>query len=532
MLTEIDIDTQTAGTEGPERSPGEVPGKGPARSHLPGDRQRWLMDALLLMCLLAVVAAKAVIPAAAVDEDLWWHIATGDWILAHHALPVHDVFSTSAMGAPWIAYTWLFDVLTSKIYSIWGLHGTLTFTTLLMMTFIGCVVVLLSQYGRMVRAIALGGLVFAASAPMVTPRPWLFTCIFTTIELTLLLQARNRGRIAWLLPLPLLFALWANLHIQFVYGLGILGVFALERSLAKVLKWPCDARLPVRWWCAALVASTLATLVNPYGWRLYIVVLQYTFQSAPLQLIKEMLPMQFRSITDWAALFLAMSALYSLASSGRKNLLMMSLLVVSCWFGFHTSRDAWFLAVVSALVIADSSGLAEAGMAKIRWTQWAIALPLSLALAFAVLASPAVSPAALRDAADKRFPEKASAYVQSHALPGPLYNPYDWGGYLIWRLPGMPVSIDGRANLHGDERLSRSTMASLGAENWSDDPELMKAGTILLQRSSALSSILRSDSRFRLVYQDDVASVFQPALPVALVGTLNVLAEEQAIYLR
>jgi len=74
----------------------------------------------------------------------------------------------------------------------------------------------------------------------------------------------------------------------------------------------------------------------------------------------------------------------------------------------------------------------------------------------------------------------------------------------------MPVSIDGRTNLHGDQHVARAIHTWLGQADWADDPELKKARTILLDRDCPLNSILRSDRRFRLVYQDKIASVFQP----------------------
>src|SRR5262249_43910756 len=155
-----------------------------------------------------------------------------------------------------------------------------------------------------------------------------------------------------------------------------------------------------------------------------------------------------------------------------------------------------------------STGSSAKGLCKIRLAQWGIALPISLGLAFAVLSSAGVSTGALERAAAKKFPVQASHYIQEHDLQGPLYNTYGWGGYLIWRLPGRPVSIDGRANLHGDVRLSRYVDTWSGHRNWAEDVELRNARTILLEHESPLASILASDSRFRLVYEDEVASVF------------------------
>jgi hypothetical protein len=121
------------------------------------------------------------------------------------------------------------------------------------------------------------------------------------------------------------------------------------------------------------------------------------------------------------------------------------------------------------------------------------------------------SNAALRQLIDKRFPEQASSFIESHRIEGPLYNSYNWGGYLIWRLPLLPVSIDGRANLY-EERLAEAVNTAGGAGTWSQDAALKHAATILLERDGPLASILRVDPAYRLIYEDSVASVFQPAV--------------------
>jgi hypothetical protein len=478
---------------------------------VPREQRRKFIDLLWLVSMLGVVSAKSIRPAIGMDEDLWSHIATGNWILAHRAVPTQDVFGAYTTGKPWLAYTWLFDVFMAKIYSAAGLHGIATLATLLTLGFVAALVVLFSRCGRMLRAIALAALVFSASAVVVAPRPWLFTCLFFVVELYLLSQARDRGQPAWLIPVVPLLALWANVHIQFVYGLAVIGLFAMEYPLAAVLKWdPTPAKRLTWWFWATLVVSTVATLANPYGWRLYTVVAEYATQKAALQVIQEMQPLQFRTASDWAALFLVCSAIFAIAGRQRRSALMISLLIVSMWFGFRTGRDVWFMAVISAWVVANYSGQADKALTKVRTVQWAIAVPVTAALAFAVLQSKGLSAKALQDAASQRFPVQASAYIENHGMKNPLYNPYGWGGYLIWRLPGMPVSIDGRANLYGDGGLVRFIETWTGQRNWAEDPALTKANTIILERNSALASILRSDARFRMVYDDEVASVFEP----------------------
>lgn len=487
-------------------------------SRRPTEEQRKYIDSLWLLCLLTVVAAISNRPAASFDGDLWSHLRTGRWILEQHALPAHDVFAWPTMGKAWIDYTWLFDVLVSKIYGFAGLHGMLAFSMLMMLACVAGLVMLLMLYTTLLRAIAIAAVAFVALIPLESPRPWLFTILFFIGELYLLLQARERGKPSSLLLVLPLFILWANIHIQFVYGLALIGLFALERSVAPLLKkWTAPvARLRPVWFWALLPASVLATLANPYGWTLYGVVAEYARQRVPLWFIQEMHPLQFRNFTDWAALLLICSAIFAMASTRKNSPLILALLAASCVVAFRCGRDVWLLAIASSVSLAYSTRTLGEGTRPFRWIYWAIALPLSLALAFAMVHS--TDESALQKAAAKQFPEKASSFIQSHALQNPLHNPFSWGGYLIWRLPNMPVSIDGRANLHGDIQLARFADTWLGRKDWANDPELMEANTILLERDCALASILRSDSRFRLLYEDELASVFQPigtALPKA-----------------
>ena len=93
--------------------------------------------------------------------------------------------------------------------------------------------------------------------------------------------------------------------------------------------------------------------------------------------------------------------------------------------------------------------------------------------------------------------------------PGPIYNHLNWGGYLIWRLPEYPVTMDGRTNLHGDERIERSERTWSGkGYRWSD-PEFQMARIIVADRTTALAEILRLDPEFERIYDDPVAVVFR-----------------------
>ncbi len=461
------------------------------------------IDALFLLLTLSLFTGITINTASVMDEDIWWHLQTGRWILAHHAVPTQDMFSGHAAGQPWIAYSWLFDVLASRLFDFGGYRAMLALSTFGLLAYTAWATVFLGRFTSLRRAMILAFAAYTAVMPLKSPRPWLFTILFFAAELTLLWIARERNRPALLLPIVPLFALWANIHIQFVYGLALIGLFALEGLL------PAEParRLRSVWLWLLLGTSSLATLVNPYGWNLYRVVAQYATQTAPLTYVSEMQAMPFRNVMNWMALLLICAAFFALGCARRKNLLLITVLAVSCSCGFRSQRDVWF--PVTFAIVALGSSQRQSFRPTARQT-YRIALPLTVAVTFCFLTlDPRFSDTALRNAIEHRFPAKASAYIESHALRGPLFNPYGWGGYLIWRLPNLPVSIDGRATLY-EATLAASADAVRGAKNWQRDTDLKKAKTILLEQGCPLASVLRSDTHYRLLYEDSVAAVFQP----------------------
>jgi hypothetical protein len=83
----------------------------------------------------------------------------------------------------------------------------------------------------------------------------------------------------------------------------------------------------------------------------------------------------------------------------------------------------------------------------------------------------------------------------------------NWGGYLIWKLPSRLVTIDGRTNLHGEERLGRSLATWAGSRGWDDDPDLGAAKFVLVEVTSPLASLLRRDCRYVVLHEDGQALV-------------------------
>ena len=448
------------------------------------------------------------------DPDIWWHLRTGDWILAHHSVPFTDPFSSYGMGKPWAAYSWLFEVLSASVFARLGLMSIvlleITVRVALSVALFHLVQGLCGAFWRSVALTAAGLWVMTS---VIGPRPGMLTILFVIVEFDILLSVSRTGRAKLLWLLPPMFALWANWHIQFVYGLFVLGVFACEPLLASLTGYVPREKslLPVRQAWLVFAVSALATLLNPYGWKIYSTVFIYMGQTGAYNTISELRAMTFREPQHFGVLLLGLGAAMAIGWRRDARPLWVIFLVVTSLLAFRSVREVWFLAIVAVAVIAG-------GWNRGQGADLGDSMPLRLRLGVAVcvLAVLAVSVRHYSVSNDwlsiqvaGNFPEGASRFVEQHHLGGPLLNDLSWGGFLMWRLPQLPVAIDGRTNVHGDARILEFANLWTGKPGWASDPELVKANLVITPRVSAIASLLRTDSRFEVAYEDVQAVVFR-----------------------
>lgn len=212
----------------------------------------------------------------------------------------------------------MFALLVYWIHSYLGLVGLVYFIALtgMLLAYLGYR--LIRPAGLPIQAeVVLVGMALATLKSLMTPRPWLLTMVFFAVELAIIYRARasENGKSLWYLPL--LFCVWANVHIQFVYGLAVLGLLFGEALLAYWAN-PRGWRLAVpalslRTIALVSLASVAATFATPYHFLLYEQVFAYMFaQSGVFQLVSEVHPMFFRSFGDWLVLALTLWSTYTL----------------------------------------------------------------------------------------------------------------------------------------------------------------------------------------------------------------------------
>jgi hypothetical protein len=273
-------------------------------------------------------------------------------------------------------------------------------------------------------------------------------------------------------------------------------------------------------------ACVLVTFANPFGWHIYAIGYRAASQPGTLQLITEFHALAFRALPDYLMLFLALAAAASItaprAQSGvrRIPLFETGLLAFAAIISFRCGRDMWVMVIAASALIAQflgdrtehaASKRVSANTKEIQLSPLAFVLPI-IAVTIGILLflgsrAMRVNNAHLSKQVADRLPVRAVQVAKTNGYAGPLFNDFDWGGYLIWELR-MPVSMDGRADFYGDKRIERSFATWGGQPGWASDPELQSAGLVIGSAAAPLTQLLRADPRFELAYQDKMAAVF------------------------
>ena len=404
--------------------------------------------AMLGMCLVARVFYS--LRAFAVDGDLWWHLKNGQNILATHHLPTVDPYSFTVTGQHWMSAEWLGDVLLSAVYQVGGLRGLGALLIVL-----GCLIALALYYFTSIRCgnpkagfVATAVLINLANT--LNRRPQMLGYLFLILTLIVLTRFRQgkRGAI-WLLPLLLL--IWVNTHGSWIIGLGTIGVYLASSLIdirigsleSKGLSVADRLRLTL-----VFLLSTLAIVITPYG----IGLAKYPFQ------VGSSLPVSFSNIQEWQ------SMVFNLPGDKLFLGLLLGFLLVQVsmrpkWrleelglFLFGTMMACLHLRFL-LLFVAFSSPIFATILARWlpRYDRAKEVYALNAVIVVGILGALVWFFPTGKDytrIVDRNFPVAAVEYLNTHATPGPMYNSYEFGGYLLWtRGPEHKVFIDGRSEI-------------------------------------------------------------------------------------
>ena len=382
---------------------------------------------------------------ARADFDLWGHLRFGLDTLESWSLPAADPYSFT-QDTPWINHEWLSELQMALAWRLGGTTGLALLKGVLTMATFLAVWRTLRGVRFAARAAIIAVLAFGSIHMTSSVRPQLWTFLFLSILCSVLVGDSPRAR-RWL---PVLFAAWANHHGGWVVGLGVLWVWAAAEALI--------ARRSLREWTLVVVASTLATLVTPYGWILW----EFVLRTVRVErAILEWLPMSTNHWLNWAPwLLVIVAAIWTLRRDTPHRAAIAAVLAMLAYGSLRVFRIESLFILAAAVLLSDafcrrwpsrSQPLQRAHPAA-EWFIAATAFLLPTVAAAGIFAS---TLRCLPTLADRPADVEAVQWLRT-AQRGRLVTYFDWGQYAIWHLaPRLKVSMDGRREtVYSDARIA------------------------------------------------------------------------------
>jgi len=484
-----------------------------------------------LVTLITFSALFAMAVRTAVDTDMYWHLLTGRYIVETRSVPQVDPFSFTAAGTPWIDVHWLSQIMLYGAYAACGHAGLSLLVAALVVTAFAFVWKQMTG-GVFLRAFIL--VLAAATAGAVwTPRSQMATFVLTAVVgYVLYLYKWQQVDRVW--ALPFVFVWWANLHGGYIAGFLLIGALlagevinrvlvSIEKaevrsSTSEVLTWPRWRKLFI-----LSVISVFALLLNPFTIGTWTLPLTTVNIGALQDFIQEWQSPNFHELFQQPMVWLLLLTLVVIGWSGRRlDATDAVTLALFAYITFLARRNIGLFALVAAPILSRH---AAAWWARTRWADRALSrgqpIVNAIILGLIVLAAALKSivpllPSTIKQAEADLLPVGAVAWIEQQRPPREMFNSYNWGGYVLWRLwPAYPVYADGRTDVYAaaggvlEEYVSIVTaqpdfQAKLAARN---------IGFIVIENGSPLDLFLRREAGWREAYRDEMAVIFTLGQP-------------------
>jgi hypothetical protein len=441
----------------------------------------------ILGCALFAVAVSI----WAADPDVFWHLAVGNWIAIHHAVPRTDIYSWTAYGQHWTDHEWGWELLIYWVYrytSVIGLWG---------------LVLILGVSGGLFiqRALASKGIDSGVSylagglAPFLLLywlKPWPQAGVYFLFCTYLYLSIRNKWTQREALVAFAVGLVWANIHSTAV-------LFPLLLSAETGWAWFIRKERNVGWRLGVVGVAVLATLINPHGVGLWIyAVKQGLMSQAYRSAIAEWMPFNFGATGLLPAFFI--SAVVVLAATAQRKYREFAYLrIAGFWVLALMSRIYMPYAVLSTAALL---GNLQFKLGKDIMKYMAVGM---VAFSCFLLGYKGIPHDLDQVAAASGYPVQAVEYLQEHHVDR-VYNDHGWGGYLIWK--GVPVSIDGRNDVYGkffddclnvvkEDKPAGQVIQETGAD------------AVLTARNGSIDAALKESPEWKLAYKDSAAVIYK-----------------------
>ena len=468
------------------------------------------------------------------DLDVLWHLKTGGWILDAGRVPWTDPFGGITAGEPWLDVAWGGQIAAALIVRVLGLTGL----QLLMVALVLGTLLLFARSAPRTPLVLVSTLLFVIlCGQRFLVRPDLLAFPLTLLAVELLERIRLGSRPA-LAGVALLSAVWVNTHGSFI----LVPILIVAGALGSV-RSPAPAAI-LRSYGAALGIFFLGSLVNPYTFRIYRLFTPY-FRSL-LASVGLLPSAEYLGVAEWTPtwraaafdpifptlaflLFFLVLIVSFLRVAGSVPLSRVLGAVALAVLGLGAVRNLLPFGAAALAVIAfnerdrlrrDRGGVEGRG----RFALGGRAAGIGIAAGVLAVAG-TFCRAVLTDGYYVRrnlpivtgigvypdlVPEGAIGWLAGHEPPGRLFNNYNSGAYLLYRLhPGVRPYIDARFDT---SRRYQEVERLLGVEDafdaWASREGI---GTVVLfhpsPESFSLLPHLSQDPGWVMVFRDANSTV-------------------------
>jgi hypothetical protein len=460
----------------------------------------WLSLALFILLSLAFLLPIE-------PHDYWLYLRIGQDTLRLGAVPQYDTLTFTRSGQPVFYQSWLAAVLFWLIYATGGLTLTFLLRGLLLALAYGLLWYLMIQQGAGPRLSSFLLLLAAlAGSNNWSMRPQIFAYpLFVATLWVLWNWQRGKEQTLWLLPL--LSALWANLHGSFILLFLLGGVAWLlgEGKRSSLFVW--------------ITISLAAALINPHGIQVFGYVVGMLRSPADQLFSAEWRPpanegWQMNLFFAWLLLFAPLVAF----SSRRLSRLEWGWFLLFGWLALSGLRYViWFLNILAVLTAAL---LQDGGRRWLDRPPAAIRPRLNLAIGSLLLLLPLSLLPGLRQAwwpsapapySLSNTPVAATRWLSAHpSLPGPLWSGYVFGSYLSFALPSRPVWIDTRFYLYPPSQWQRYQAIARAEYNWETLLAEEKVNLLMISVANEprLLAAVSASPHWCLQYRDEYAAIY------------------------
>lgn len=462
------------------------------------------------------------------NNDFGWHLKTGELIIHEKQIPYFDLFSYSMPDYKWVDYEYLFQIIIGIIYKFFGVYGISAFFGVLnsfLFIFLFPRIGSFFNFPLPLRHI-FGFLLFFILSPANGARPSIFTWIFF-ILVFLIFKSRKK-----LWTLPVIFLIWANLHPGFPVGLILLmflsGIEFLEKGFNKpphkyifsngiinyTQKQPfTHSTSSTDFLCGGkkiafiFLLSVLATFINPYFYNLHLSILNVLTDSFAKLYILEWHPL---SIKEFFGLYYIIFSLlffivlfFTKPVKGEFVYLAVSLLFFA--YGFTSFRSAPFFIFISFSVIFNRlKDLVIINDLNNVLSRKKVSVFILVILTPFVFLKFYLFPFEVQE--NRKYPVKAVDYLKNNINYNNIFNYYDWGGYLIWKIPEKKVFIDGRMPEWKTEEksiLKEYAVISNLKDGWDTKINNYKIDTVFLPIGIPVINGLKITGNWEEVFRDE-----------------------------